>query len=112
MGWPRAKSRGRPQIRKIQVQPEKKQRVERAKQNVNKLVQGTLAPVPSVRNIASYWIETTTTKRRNERYPRFLHVLFRKQRRQLQVKRVLERRQICVPSGVCEESSGCNPKLR
>ncbi|KAG6943627.1 hypothetical protein JG688_00017515, partial [Phytophthora aleatoria] len=48
-----AKSRGRPQVRKKQGHAEKKQRVERGKKNAAKLVQCTLAPVPSVRNIVN-----------------------------------------------------------
>lgn len=47
-----AKSRGRPQVRKKQGKAEKKQRIENSKKKASKLVQGTLAPVPSVRNIA------------------------------------------------------------
>ncbi|ETL39302.1 hypothetical protein L914_09292 [Phytophthora nicotianae] len=45
------KSRGRPQVRKKQGNAEKKQRVERGKRNATKLIQGTLAPVPNLRNI-------------------------------------------------------------
>ncbi|KAG1709717.1 hypothetical protein DVH05_020371 [Phytophthora capsici] len=47
-----ARNRGRPKVRKNQGKAAKRQRVDQGKQTATKLVQGTLAPVPSVRNIA------------------------------------------------------------
>jgi hypothetical protein len=48
----RATSRRRPKVKKKQGFTEKKQRVARGKKVTAKLVQGTLAPIPSILNIA------------------------------------------------------------
>ncbi|ETL25241.1 hypothetical protein L916_20885 [Phytophthora nicotianae] len=46
-----AKSRGRPKVRKQQKVSEKKSRIPCGKQKATKLIQGTLAPVPSLSNL-------------------------------------------------------------
>ncbi|ETP01230.1 hypothetical protein F441_21498 [Phytophthora nicotianae CJ01A1] len=46
-----AKSRGRPKVRKQQKVSEKKSRMSRGKQKATELIQGTLAPVPSLSNL-------------------------------------------------------------